>query len=384
MIGVPARLSFSYGAYFFYGGLSMPWWPVWLSSRGLDNVEIAGLLAYERWIIVVASLILAHFSDRTGHRRKFLIFFSVGVMGSYALFGLAIELWHYFAIATLVAICRSPLIPLSDSITMAHVRREEADYGKVRLWGTISFIFGSFAGGVILDGRTEDLVLWAIVLSCAIAVAGFVLLPDTRSEGTSRRMSRGVQLATRPIFLLFIATVALLMTSHTAVYAFGSLYWRSVGIDEKVIGFLWAFGAFAEIGVFWKGAALLKRFGPVWLIFIGAAAGVLRWYLTGISTEIWVLVPVQALHAFTFGAAHLGGMTFISKAVPPELQATGQSLYSAIAMGAAYAFMLPYTGSLYADIGAERTFFVMAGLAAGSALLAVLLQYRWKGGQLVS
>lgn len=382
MMTVPFRLSFSYWTYFFYGGLSMPWWPVWLSSRGLSEVEIGDLLAFERIAMVVVSLLVAHFSDRTGHRRRVLILFAIGMTGSYALYSTAIVLWHFFAVAAFSAICRSPLIPLSDSITMTHVRRGEADYGKVRLWGTISFILGSYIGGFALEGRSEDMILWAIVIACGFVVVGFYVLPDTRSEGTPPRMLAGMRLATRPIFLLFVLTVALSMTSHTAVYAFGSLYWRSIGISDSTISFLWAFGAASEIFVFWKGAVLLKRFGPILLIFCGAAAGVLRWYLTGISTEIWVLVLAQSLHAFTFGAAHLGGMTFISRIAPPELLATAQTLYSALAMGAAMALMMPITGRLYGALGPEQTFFAMMGLAAASAVLALILQWRWDQKQI--
>lgn len=381
MKSLPFRLSFSYWTYFFYGGLSMPWWPVWLSSRGLTVVEIGDLLAFERIIIVAASLVVAHFSDRTGHRRMILVLFAIGMTTGYALFGLATVYWHFFIVAAFTAICRSPLIPLSDSITMTHVRREEVDYGKVRLWGTISFIVGSSLGGVILEGRAEDMILFAIVVSCAFTVIGFYFLPDTRSEGEAPRFLDGLRLATRPIFMLFVLTVALSMTSHSAVYAFGSLYWRGIGISESTISFLWAFGAASEIFVFWKGASLLKKFGPVLLIFSGAAAAVIRWYLTGISTEIWVLVIAQALHAFTFGAAHLGGMTFVSRIAPKELLATAQTLYSALAMGAAFALMTPVTGRLYEQFGPEKTFFAMMALAGASAILALILQWRWNGKQ---
>ena len=378
-MSIPFRLSFSYGAYFFYGGISMPWWPVWLEGRGLDEVQIAELLAFERWIIVVASLVLAQLSDRTGHRRTILVLFSVGVLAAYALFGLVSEYWQYFAVAFLVAIFRSPLIPLSDSITMAHVRREDADYGRVRLWGSISFLVGSFAGGVILEGRSTDLVLWSVVASCALFVVGFCLLPDTRGEGRAVRLTSGLRLATRPVFLMFMLTVGLLMVSHTAVYAFGSLYWRSQGIPETWIGYLWACGVITEIVLFWKGTVLLARLGPVGLILLGAAAGVLRWWMTGQTTDILVLSVAQGLHALTFGAAHLGGMAFISRAAPAELQATGQSLYSAISMGAAYALALPFTGQVYAELGGPRTFDIMAVLALGSVGLAFLLRRQWDG-----
>ncbi|MED5572814.1 MAG: MFS transporter [Pseudomonadota bacterium] len=381
-MSIPFRLSFSYWTYFFYGGLSMPWWPIWLSSQGLSEVEIGDLLAFERIFIVVVSLIVAHYSDRTGHRRKILILFAVGMTGGYALFGAATVLWHFFAIAAFSAICRSPLIPLSDSITMTHVRREEAEYGKVRLWGTISFIIGSYAGGGILAYLSDDMILWGIVLSCVFVVVGFWVLPDTRSEGVAPHLTAGFRLATRPIFILFVITVALSMTSHTAVYVFGSLYWRGEGISEATISFFWAFGAASEIFVFWKGAALLKRFGPVMLIFSGAAAGVLRWYLTGISTEVWILTIAQALHAFTFGAAHLGGMTFINRVAPEELLTTAQTLYSALAMGAAMALMTPITGRLYQMLGPEDTFFAMMALAGSSAILALMLQWRWNGKQI--
>ena len=108
----------------------------------------------------------------------------------------------------------------------------------------------------------------------------------------------------------------------------------------------------------------------------------MRWYLTGISTDIAVLTAAQALHAFTFGAAHLGGMTFISRIAPQELQATAQTLYSALAMGAAMALMTPLTGRLYATLGPEQTFFAMMALAGISAVLALVLQWRWNGRQI--
>ena len=87
----------------------------------------------------------------------------------------------------------------------------------------------------------------------------------------------------------------------------------------------------------------------------------------------------QALHAFTFGAARLGGMTFISRIAPQELQATAQTLYSALAMGAAMAVVTPVTGRLYATLGPEKTFFAMMVLASVSAALALVLQWRWDG-----
>jgi PPP family 3-phenylpropionic acid transporter len=97
---------------------------------------------------------------------------------------------------------------------------------------------------------------------------------------------------------------------------------------------------------------------------------------------VWILTIAQALHAFTFGAAHLGGMTFINRVAPKELLTTAQTLYSALAMGAAMALMTPITGRLYQMLGPEDTFFAMMALAGSSAILALMLQWRWNGKQI--
>ena len=40
-----ARLALFYGAYFAAVGIHLPFWPVWLESRGLDAVAIGYVLA---------------------------------------------------------------------------------------------------------------------------------------------------------------------------------------------------------------------------------------------------------------------------------------------------------------------------------------------------
>lgn len=77
----------------------------------------------------------------------------------------------------------------------------------------------------------------------------------------------------------------------------------------------------------------------------------------------------------TFGAAHLGAMTYLQRHVPAESSATGQALYSALGMGAALALMQPIAGWLYAKNGGGA-FYAMAILAAVGFLFAVLLAFR--------
>jgi PPP family 3-phenylpropionic acid transporter len=63
------------------------------------------------------------------------------------------------------------------------------------------------------------------------------------------------------------------------------------------------------------------------------------------------LLPfIQLLHAATFGAAHLGVITFIARHAPPGQSATAQGYY-AVANGAAMAGATALSGWLYGSFG---------------------------------
>jgi MFS transporter, PPP family, 3-phenylpropionic acid transporter len=84
------------------------------------------------------------------------------------------------------------------------------------------------------------------------------------------------------------------------------------------------------------------------------------------------VVAVQALHAFSFGAAHLAAIHFISRAVPPHLSATAQSLYAGVVMGLGLGLLLFVSGGLYEAHG-SGAYHAMAACALAGAALAMLI-----------
>mgnify|MGYP003710583461 CR=1 FL=1 len=130
-------------------------------------------------------------------------------------------------------------------------------------------------------------------------------------------------------------------------------------------------GVAAEIILFAFGARLIRRFGPVRLIALGGLAGALRWSVTGASDGLLVLIAMQALHGFTFGATHLGAIYFIARRMPQALSASAQSLYSAIVMGLALGAASLTAGKLYAlyGSGAYQAMALLAAAGGGAALM---------------
>jgi PPP family 3-phenylpropionic acid transporter len=198
------------------------------------------------------------------------------------------------------------------------------------------------------------------------------LLPSERSEPAEDRLSVVRRLAGRSDFLVFLAAVGAVQGAHALFYAFGALHWRSLGISGTWVGLLWTIGVLAEVAVFAYSRAILARIGAVELMIAGGAAATLRWAAMSIDPPIAVLVPLQLLHALSYGAAHLGAIHFIATTVPQQAAGTGQALYATIAAGVAMGAATLAAGPLYAHY-AGQAYLAMAALALAGTMAAVVL-----------
>ncbi len=377
-IGISVRLAFFYGAVFALIGILLPFWPVWLAAKGMGATEIGALVAAGVGIKVVFNPLIAHIADRRGQRRPIMLALAVVGLAAFSLFAVADGFWALLLVTVMFFAVWSPIMPLGESLTMLSRRHDstspggkELDYGRIRLWGSLSFMATAVGAGHVLAGRDPGIIYWAILTGLAVAVAVIWALPATAVPArTGKRLAMLEVLRDRP-FRLFITAAALIQASHAVYYGFGTLNWKAQGYSENVIGWLWAEGVAAEIVLFAFGARLIRRFGPVRLIALGGLAGALRWSVTGASDDLLVLIAMQALHGFTFGATHLGAIYFIARRMPQALSASAQGLYSAVVMGLALGAASLAAGKLYAlyGSGAYQAMALLAAAGGGAALM---------------
>jgi PPP family 3-phenylpropionic acid transporter len=378
-VGLPARkvrLAFFYAAFFTVIGIQLPFWPVWLAWKGMSPAEIGVLVALGVAAKVAGNPLAGHLADRMGERRRPMVAFAGCALVAFALFGLADGFWPIFAVTLLFFMLLPPVMPLGESLTMLAARDGALDYGRIRLWGSISFIVLAVVAGRVLVDEPPDVVYWMVLGAVALTAFSCLLLPDVRPDVRPERAGSMVMSFLGPLrdrsFVLFLAAAAMIQGSHAVYYAFGTLHWQAAGYSDDVIGALWAEGVVAEIVLFAFGGPLVRRLGPARLIALGGIAGTVRWLVLGHTDALPALICAQTLHAFTFGAAHLGAIHFIARAVPPTLSATAQSLYSAVVMGLGTGLMLLASGSLYAAL-AGAAYLPMAAAALIGGLLAWML-----------
>ncbi|WP_416896151.1 MAG: MFS transporter [Minwuia sp.] len=380
-LGWSVRLSLFYAAIFLVAGVSMPWFPVYLQSRGLSADQIGLILAIGFWVKPLANPVGSRWADLSGERRRPLIVFLIGAGAAYALFAAGDAFWAFFLAAVLASCFNSPILPLADNLTMTAAAERNLDYGRVRLWGSVTFIGAVYAAGWLLEGAAPSIILWLMVGGYWLTAIVAANLPDIRFPKPQFRRRNPFALIGHPVFALFLLASGLNSAAHAVLYGFGSIHWRAVGLDDVQIGILWAIGVVAEIVLFWLSRRIVGRTGPLRLMLAGCAAGLLRWTLTAGAEDFAGLALLQVLHALTFGAAHLGAMHFIQRAAPEGMSATAQGLFSAFGMGLFMGFGALAAGFLYDGLGGSA-YYVMAIVSAVSTLAALLLIRRWDGSRL--
>ena len=371
------RLSFFYAAFFAYIGISMPFWPVWLQSRGLGDAGIGAILALATGGRIVVSPFFAHLSDRLDERKRLMVVLAALALLAFLLYGLTHSFWAILAVTGMFLIGWAPIMPLGETVVTTTVRERGLDYGRVRLWGSLSFIAATVLAGRGLAAHSPDLIYWLLAAMVALTAVACVVLPDIRIPQSSAPRPPLRSFLTDRTFLMVLLAAGLIQSSHGTYYAFGTIHWINAGYSEDVIGLLWAEGVIAEIVLFAFGAAVAKRFSPPLLILLGGLAGLLRWTVIGLTDALPALIAVQAFHAFTYGTTHLGAIHFIMRSVPPSLSSTAMSFYSSVTMGLAMSASMFISGLLYRSFG-SLAYLAMSVLAGAGALIALALLRRWQ------
>jgi PPP family 3-phenylpropionic acid transporter len=377
--GPSLRLSALYGACFAGIGIYMPFFPVWLETRGLDPSAIGAILSLPILTRVVVTAPLMSLVDRGVGPRRLLITSGICLVLAYVGLSFAGSVQAIAALVIVMAVAQAPLTPLCDLVATEAVRTDpRLDYGRIRLWGSITFLIANVAGGYILAATTPDAVI-GLLAGFALATLGIVPLAVSGSPRIKPREAMALPAATAtrlPSTLwLLIGAAGCVQASHAGVYAFGSLHWREQGFSDPAIGYLWAIGVLAEIVLFAAGGRLVGRQSPgVGLLILGAAAAVLRFSLMAFAPGLTATFALQVLHGLSFGATHLSAMAAVSHLAPAGMRGRAQGLLStAVSLGIAAGTVL--SGIVFRAAGAW-VFAAMAPIAVVGLVLALLAARR--------
>ena len=389
-VAFAVRLAVFYGVVFLLIGGFLPYFAVWLDGRGLGPSEIAIIVAAPLFVRVFITPVISFVADRLGDRRLVLILLAWGTLLASLTFTQVAQFWTMLIASTFFALFWTSIMPLAEAMAMRGVREGGLDYGRMRLWGSLTFIIATTGAGLAIQRWGSEAALATFISAAVAIVLGAHFLPRNTKRRPSRnraitpiRVADAVMLVRSPQFLLFLLATSAVQAGHAVYYVFGSLHWQSLGISTGIIGLLWAVGVIAEVVLFTRSGHIISAYGPLRLIWLAALAAVVRWTATAFDPSLAVLFPVQLLHALTFGAAHLGAVHFISEAVPEECAGTAQGLYASVTAGVAMGAAMMASGPLYQAWGGQA-YLAMGGLGIVAFVATTILMRSWQGERLIA
>jgi PPP family 3-phenylpropionic acid transporter len=363
------RLSGYGAAYFFAAGAFMSYWPVWLRDRGVQDAEIGTLFMSRQIMSVASTLAIGWLAHRLGNTRGTIL----ALAGAAVLLTIGYQFSYGFLAILLVSLVWgavwAPTMALYDGVLVTETKARGFNYGTLRVWSSVAFILGAVICGAAVDRNGASWVLYVGFIGIALLVPCALLLPP--AEARHRDAGKHASFAT-----------GFCQASHAVLYSFGTLTWRAAGIDDVTISLLWGMSVAAEIVLMLFSGRLLARLGVCGMIGLALACGMVRWLGMAFTTELWALVLLQALHAGSFAACHLGAMAFIQRALPASGSALGQSVYYALGTGATLALVFQLAGVLYSAVGQKAFLGMFVVSAIGMAALVALVRI-WKGNLLV-
>lgn len=373
--GISTRLGCFFGAVFLVAGVKTTYLPVWLDARGLTAAEIGFIAAAPMLLRIVAAPLIGYAADALAAHRQFIIGLAWMALVLSAMLVPAYGFWPILAVALLLSLASLGLVPLTETMAMASVRRSGLDYGRMRLWGSLTFIVAAFAAGIGVERYGPEAALWLLIAaSCVTAMAAHALpRPETGAESSATSTRRGVSFAdmhallTTRAFLWLLLAVGAIQSAHAVFYIFGVLHWRKQGISPVTASTLWMVGVVTEIALFAFSGAVVKVVGAAGLIALGAGASLVRWFLMSMDPGLVLLYPLQALHGLTYGATHLGAVHLIAAIVPAAQAGTAQALYSSATSGIAMALATLLAGWLFPAYGGGAYLAMMLLAAIGGA-----------------
>jgi len=355
LFSIPASfwLSLYFISFFFIWGVFLPFWGIWLSGKGMSSESIGLLFSIGLLLRFVSNMTLL---PRVSDAKSTLGL--LRILGFFTVLAFALLLFFngymWLAGITLVAnFMMGPLAPLGDLIGARLVNQIQLDYGRVRLWGSLSFIVGSTSAGWLIVGLGNDAILWSII-GAALTMWLLSLLnlsPQLHDEidlNTEEKKSL-FTLFKRPSVLLFLIIVGSIQGSHGAFYAFGTIHWNEIGLSGVSISWLWAIGVFAEILLMRFNKKLFGNWSIKQMLLLGIIAAIIRWLVFSVSDDFYVLAIFQTFHALTFAVTHLAAIRYISLQKKSEM-VSYQSLYSGVALGLMMAGFTYLSGLFYADL----------------------------------
>lgn len=332
------QLHFSILEFFFWASYAtyQPFLILYLQNKGLSNISIGSIMSINSLIVIFSPPLWGNISDRIqSHKKIFIILMIMNALIVQTIPFLNSSLMLALALF-LLAVFESPLAPLLDSWVINEIRHDEnASYGNIRLWGSLSFsifafIFGLFASP---DSLKYYFFIFGIMVIPIVILAGKTEEGEEVIEDRPKEKPNIALLFKNFSYISFLVFAILLYIPHRASFTFMPNLIMLVGGSTNTQGFASAIMAFSEVPMFLATRRMLRRYKPLHLILASSLFFILRQVIYFYASSPSHVLLAQILHGPSFALFLNGSVYYIDSLAPDNLKSTAQTLATSLYMG---------------------------------------------------
>lgn len=360
------RFALFYFCYFAALGAYTPYIGRWVDSLGHGGYVVGTMLGLWYGSRILAPPLWAALVQRSPRPGLWFVAGSALSLLCFAGFTLTGSALALFAVMALFGFFYNALMPQFEAMTLTALGPRVADYGRLRVWGSIGFLIVAASYGGLLDHFGSRAFPWlTLPLLVAMLLAALPHRHDAPPEHAPTMADAG-HLWRRPGVRRFLLVALLMQVGFGPFYVFYTLHLQAHGHDGLAVGALWAIGVLIEIALFWQAPRLIERFGAPRLLSACLAVTSVRWVATALFADSFALMALaQATHALGFAIFHACCMRLVAEYFPGRRAAAGQSLLYGFSSGVGGVLGAGLAALMWERGGGEWAFL------AGSAVVAL-------------
>jgi PPP family 3-phenylpropionic acid transporter len=351
-----------YFLYFGVLGIFLPFFNLYCYHLGFSGLRIGILSAVRSVALIVFPLIWGALADRLDARRPIYILCNFCSAIIWILYLFTIDFWPMLAITIFYGVFYAPIISFLEAFTMDLLGKEKKSYGRIRAWGSISFIAVVLVLGKVIDLYSVEIIVVLILAGSLTLSVVSTRIPRFQIV-KKNRLPGGAKSLLQKRVLVFLFCAFLMLVSHSAYYGFFSIHLENLGYGNTFIGLAWALASTAEILVMIRSDRIFSRFSIESVLIFSFMTAALRWLILFSARSAAVILLSQILHAVTYGTFHIGSILYIDRLAPEKAKTLAQAVNNAVSYGLGLMVGFFFNGYLYEIAGSFTLFIISCQIA---------------------